>query len=298
MKLKAIFLLFNGVLVISFLLIFLMPLFLLGADSFSLFWGGHWIIALVFLVTLAAVNGYFGFNWKLFINLEKEDWPALVVFLEDRILRRGLAWPTHVRMLLNAYLITSNTEGILALEAFLRRRSPRLISRFSIPFGIPYLLMKDPAVSEAFFASLLAAGAPANREWVRWNRSFSLIQMGRPQDARGELSALSGAARDPVVRLLSLYLLDVLGRGDPAVERSVVEGRRGLRSAYSAQRLQQVIERSADNMEIVVLSKIVADARLWLYAEIPQHSPPGDASAPVGEDAPGLPAPEDSGQIH
>jgi hypothetical protein len=115
MKLKAIFLLFNSVLVVSFLLIFLMPLFLLGTDSFSLFWGRNWIIAVVFVATLGAVNAYFGLNWRLFVNLEKEDWPALVVQLEQKVLRRGLTRPMYIRLLLNAYLILSNTEGILAL---------------------------------------------------------------------------------------------------------------------------------------------------------------------------------------
>ena len=52
MKLKAVFLLFNAVLIASFLLIFLMPLFLLGIGSFPLFWGRNWIIGVVFLATL------------------------------------------------------------------------------------------------------------------------------------------------------------------------------------------------------------------------------------------------------
>jgi hypothetical protein len=44
MKFKAIFILFNGALILSFLLIFFMPFFLLGADFFSLFWTRNWII--------------------------------------------------------------------------------------------------------------------------------------------------------------------------------------------------------------------------------------------------------------
>ncbi len=294
MKLKAIFLLFNSVLVVSFLLIFLMPLFLLGTDSFSLFWGRNWIIAAVFLASLGAVNAYFGVNWRLFVSLEKEDWPALVVLLEHRILRRGLTRPMYVRLLLNAYLILSNTEGILALEAFLRKKSPRLVERFSLPFGIPYLLMKDPAVSEAFFSSLLASKRLSGRDWVRWNRSFSLIQMGRGEAAKEELAALGGSAREPVVRLLSLYLLDVLGRNDPAAERLVSDGKRALQSAYTPQGMQRVIERSGENMEVVILSKIVGDARAWLYGDgsRPAHTP---GAAPE-QGAEGLPGRSPEGQ--
>ena len=96
MKLKAVFLLFNAVLVASFLLIFLMPLFLLGAGSFPLFWGRNWIIGVVFLATLAAVNLYFALNWRIFTSLEREDWPALIVQLEERVLRRGGAATARV----------------------------------------------------------------------------------------------------------------------------------------------------------------------------------------------------------
>ncbi len=78
MKFKAIYILFNVVLVVSFLVIFLMPVFLLGSDYFSLFWTRNWVIAVVFVVTLAALNTYFLLNWGLFTRLEREDWPGLI----------------------------------------------------------------------------------------------------------------------------------------------------------------------------------------------------------------------------
>ena len=42
MKLKAIFLLLNGVLCAAFLVIFLLPVLLIGGDYFSLFWARNW----------------------------------------------------------------------------------------------------------------------------------------------------------------------------------------------------------------------------------------------------------------
>lgn len=282
MKLKAVFFLFNGVLVASFLIILLMPLILLGPSSFSLFWGRNWIIAGAFVLTLAAVNAYFILNWKLFSSLEREDWPALVVYLEQRILQKGSTRRMHVRMLLNAYLITSNTESIRALEAFIREKKPSLIGAFSIPFGIPYLLMKDAAVSEAFFASLLSTPGCADRDWIRWNRSFSLVQLGRTE-ARDELSALTAESREPAVRLLSLYLLDVLARNDGEAAQKVEEARAAMLKEHSPQHLGRLIEKAGDNMELVILSKIVRDALSW-YSRGPQETPPG-AEAPLPEAA-------------
>jgi hypothetical protein len=267
MKLKAIFWLFNAVLFVSFLLIFLMPLFLLGTDYFSLFWARNWIIAVVFIASLAALNSYFIVNWRLFRLLEREDWPALVSHLEDRILAKGKARATYIRMIVNAYLITSNTDGILALEAYLKEKKPALIPRFSLQFGIPYLLMKDPVVSETFFSSLLKEKKTAARDWMGWNRSFCLLQQNRHDEAKIELTGIFMRAKDPLLRMVSLYLLDVCARTDPEVARLLGESREMLKHSVPERTMRGKMARSGDNMEVVVLARIVQDACEWLYAE-------------------------------
>jgi hypothetical protein len=284
MKFKAIFALFNGVLVVSFLLIFFMPLILLGVEAFSIFWDRNWIIALVFLLTMGVLNAYFIVNWGLFRLLEKEDWPRLVSYLEDRILGKNQIRAMPVRMLLNAYLVTSHTDGILALEAFLKKKRPRLVGRFCIQFGIPYLLMKDPVVSEAFFADI-PAGANANsRDWMRWNRAFCLLQLSKPDQARMELAhALEGSAGDLVLRLLCLYLLDVLAKPETEDGVESARSRAELRRKFGPEEMKRKIEKSSDNMEVVVLSKIIEDARQWLYSDpiIPSAKP--EAPLPADE---------------
>jgi hypothetical protein len=267
MKFKAIFSLFNGVLILSFLMIFLMPLFLLGADYFTMFWARNWAIAVVFVVTLAVLNTYFFMNWGLFKHLEREDWPRLVSFLEERILGRGQARRMYVRMLLNAYLITSNTEGIRALEEYLRKKKPALIGTFSVQFGIPYLLMKDPGASEARFAAMLADGRIADRNWIRWNRSFGLIQLGRREEARNELSGVLGSEREPVLRMLCLYLLDVCAGQDAETGKRMGDWKESLKKDVRDRDMGKRIEKASENVQVVILSKIVQDARRWLYAE-------------------------------
>ncbi len=282
MKFKAIFSLFNGVLIVSFLMIFLMPLFLLGQEYFSMFWSRNWIIAVVFVLTLAALNTYFFMNWGLFKHLEKEDWPRLVSFLEDRILTRGQTRKMYIRMLLNAYLITSNTEGIRALEEYLKKKRPALIDAFSVQFGIPYLLMKDPAVSEGRFKEMLGTERISDRGWIRWNRAFSLIQLGRRDEARAELSGVLDTEREPVLRMLSLYLLDACAGQDAETAKRVEERRVSLRSAVKDSDMDKRIEKAAENVQVVILSKIVQDARSWLYGTAPAagQDPTNDAGTP------------------
>jgi len=269
MKLKAIFILLNAVLGIAFLVIFLTPLFLLGGDWFSVFWTRNWPIAIVFIVTLAGVDTYFLLNWKLFMALEREDWTSVAGFLEGRIFHKGRVLSTHVRLLLNTYLVTSNTEGILALEAYLAARRPGMIGRFSLQFGIPHLLAKDPKDPEAFFRGLLVSPKVADRDWVRWNHAFSLLQMKKPDDARQELDGLLDSVTEPVLLLLALYLLDVLAKDDAALESKVVRLRDGLKSRYTPATFQRDIEKAGKNMQVVVLSRLLQDAMQWLFAGTP-----------------------------
>jgi hypothetical protein len=269
MKMKAIFILLNAVLGTAFLVIFFTPLLMLGQDWFGLFWGHNWIIAVVFVVTLGGVDTYFLLNWQLFSGLEKEDWAGVASFLEKRIFRRGPVTGTRVRLLLNTYLVTSNTEGIRALEAYLLKSKPSLIGRFSLSFGIPHLLADDHRASEEFFRTLLQKPGVAERDWVAWNRAFCLLQMKSQEEARAELTALADRVTDPVLLLLVTYLLDVLARGQPTLEQKVNELRGRLARGQTRSTFQKHIEKSAGNMQVVVLSKLLSDAVAWLFAAVP-----------------------------
>lgn len=270
---KAIFLLLNAVLGVAFLVIFLTPLFLVGGDWFSLFWTRNWPIALVFAVTLAAIDTYFLLNWKLFTALENENWAEVAGFLEGRILRRGWITAGRVRLLLNTYLVTSNTEGILALEAYLAKKRPSLLAKFSLPFGIPHLLAKDPAASEAWFRAQLERPRLADRDWTRWNHAFCLLQARRRDDARSVLTDLVDQVTDPVLLLLAVYLLEAIPQPDTAAQARVAARRESLRSAHTPSSIQKAIEKSGANIQVVVLSKLLQDATQWLFAGTPAGSP-------------------------
>ncbi len=266
MKMKGIFILLNAVLGVAFLVIFLTPLFLLGGDWFNIFWSRNWPIAIVFIATLAGVDTYFALNWKLFDTLEREDWAGVASFLEDRIFRKGRVLTSHVRLLLNTYMVTSNTEGIQALEAYLAKNKPGLIPRFSLSFGIPHLLAKDPADPEAFFSRLLAADRLTDREWVAWNHAFSLLQLKKADAAQTELAELSDSVSEPVLLLLTLYLLDVMAKNDAALEAQVTAKRDKLREKHTPKTFQNAIDKSSGNMQVIVLSRLLQDAVQWLFA--------------------------------
>ena len=67
MKFRTIFILFNVVIIVSFLFVFLLPLFLLGPESSLGFWKGNWYLALFFLALIAGLNAFFIVNRQTFV---------------------------------------------------------------------------------------------------------------------------------------------------------------------------------------------------------------------------------------
>ena len=284
MKLKTIFIVFNLVVVLAFLSIFLVPLFVLGGEYFSFFASRNWIAALLFAVTFVGANLYFLLNWRLFALLEREDWPALVSWLEERIYRRGRLRATWVRLLANAYLLTSSIDGIRRLEAHLAGRRPALLRRHPLPFGLPYLLKSPPGEAQAWFARQAALPGVRQRGWLRWNHAFCLLQDQQPDAARDELLALQEprSGRDPLLLLLTLFMLDSFSKSDPGVRVRVEAQKQALRRRYPRPRLERVVERSRGNMEVLILSRLVRNALEWLYGAPSGEPVAGSAERPGG----------------
>ena len=265
MKFKTLYILFNAVIVAAFLFIFLMPLALLGADYFRLFAQKNWIAGALFLVTLIIINGYFALNWKLFRLLEREDWPALIRHLEDSLSRRSRPAKSSCRLLLNAYLITGQTEPIATLEARVRRDRPGLLPALALPFGLPYLLRGDPQASAAYFGPLAAQAGVADRGWIRWNYAFSLMQLKKQEEAGAELQALLAENPAPELRLLGLYMLAACP--GPGLREQAERGRRELAGKFTPEQWRRRLEAGGGNPQITLLAPILREAQEWLLSE-------------------------------
>jgi len=263
-KFKVIFLLFNVVLVISFLVIYLMPLFIIGWDYTRIFWAANWYLPVIFFVIIAVLNVYFAFNWRLFNLLEREDWSGLVSFLEEEIYAKNRIRRQYVRILVNGYLVNSNTDGITRLEGLVREKRPDMMPSMALAFGIPHLLKNEPAAMEQYFGEFLTKRNTRDRNWVLWDHAFALMLQKRREEARGELLGVVKASREPVLRLLSFYLLDAFSDGD--VERVLEEGKASLKKRFTPSLWQKELERAKDNVQVVILSKLVQESTEWLFS--------------------------------
>jgi hypothetical protein len=281
MKFKTIYILFNAVILLSFGFIFLMPLLLLGGDYFTLFVSKNWIAGVLFLCTLIIINGYFLWNWKLFRLLESEDWRGLIHLLEHRVYRQGRRRRATVKMLINAYVVTSSIEKISVLESHLREKKPSLLRSFALQFGIPYLLkMKDePKAAETYFGRAAERPDAPHRDWLRWSYASSLLLQRQFEAAKVTLLELLDAKLDPVLELLTVHGLSFFTGVDPQLAERVESERRRLAQRFSPEQWDKRIESNSRHIQIVLFNGIIRDAKRWLFEQ--PAAAPGPAEAPA-----------------
>jgi hypothetical protein len=271
MKFKTIFILFNAVVVFSFVFIFLFPLFLLGGEYTLGFWKSNWFLGAFFLVILGVLNGFFISNWKLFDLVEKEDWKALSDWLHVRIFEKGSFRSQYVRLYVNAAMLLSNLPAIDQLEALLREKKPKLLRRQAVLFGVGYLLRNDPDASITFFEPYLSASDVEARGWLWLDYSFSLILKNRAAEALPWLRK-AASQRDSVLALLSVYLAGNLAAASlaPGAEKDAAlafaqDRRDGLRKRFTPERWSREVEKAKNDVHVVILSRLIDDAGRWLF---------------------------------
>lgn len=267
MKFKIIFLVFNAIIIISFLFIFLVPFYLLGWDFTRSFWAQNWAVGAIFVTVMAALNGYFVWNWRLFTLLEREDWYALIDYIEDRVYTRRRLGKQHLRVLVNTYVITSQPEKITRLEQFLRENRPALVPRFALHLGIPHLLRNEPEDMKAYYGEMRSHPKCADREWIDWAYAFALMLNEEQEDAKDVLLRLLNATRNDVLAIITLYLLDAFTVGDNQVNSIVVERKKSFQSKYTVDQWSKEVERNRGNLQVVVLSRLVRDASAWVFSD-------------------------------
>ncbi len=267
MKFKVIFLLFNGIIAVSFLFVFLMPLFFLGPDYARVFWLENWYLAAVFIVIIGGLNTYFALNRQLFSLLESEDWQGLKAYLEYRVFTKKRFSQQHIRILINTYIVLSEPEKIRDLETELHTRNSRLVPRLALEFGIPRLLRNNPDEMIEYYDRYRNNPKAEQRDWLTWSYSFAVMQKQRSDEARDVLLGLSEHTREPLVRLFSLYLLDAFREADSELAQRLDEHKAEFRRRYGSGKLQREIEKNRANLQVVVLARLVKNAEEWVMSD-------------------------------
>jgi signal transduction histidine kinase len=266
-KLKAIFVIFNILIGVSFLFVVFMPAFFLGWEYAAVFWASNWYLALLFLLVLGILNTYFVYNWRLFTALQNEDWDAVILALEKRVFERKRYAAGNIRLLVNAYVVRARTEAISRLEEELRAHKPKVLRKNALLIGIPHLLSNDGAEIATYYGEFVKAASGRRKEWLRWSFAFGRMLEQRPQDARETLDDLCDNASDPIVRALSGYLLEAYAQKDESERQRIDACREVITSSHSAVEWDALVEKARTDLYVLILSKLLRDVREWLYRE-------------------------------
>lgn len=268
MKFKTLFLLFNVVILVSFAFIFFMPLPVLGWEYALSFWAQNWPISLLFLGVLAALDSYFVVNWKLFGLLEREDWPGLRTLLEAELAKKGTLGAQKTKIFLNACLIGQNPGRINELRELYVAKRVRFLPKVALSLGLPLVLEGKSDAIEAFFGPYLGnRSTGTDAPWIRWSVAFARLLRQDVVGAQPLLEAGLTDPKQPLLELLSLYLLENLKHGDPAVGLLVEDRRQKLSARLTPKEWSLHIDGLKERIILVLfMEKLIGEARQWLGA--------------------------------
>jgi hypothetical protein len=273
MKFKSIFILFNTILFFFIVLFCFSSVYILGTEVALLFWRSNWYLLLLLLSILAVFDIFYFTNAELYRLLEKEDWPALVHYLENKVFGRGKYSKRLVRLLANTYLVLSDSIGVMGLENKVTLAKPSLVADNALIFGTARILTKDFSGAVRFFEEKLDTVKPYLRHWIHLYFSFALLLDRKYERASTEFSRLTETSDNGIITGLSAYFLGnsikkALREKKQVLESLADQGRARVLKDFPRQKdWNREIAKLKTEIHAAVLSRYIDAAGQWLYSE-------------------------------
>ena len=274
MKLKYLIIAFSIIIVIVILVSVLFPVFL--AESGYIENVQYIVLPLfIFIVLLLIFLGiFFYFNYRLFSLLEREDWPALAYYLEQKIYQKGSYSERNVKLLASSYLVMTDYLSVLKLENKAMLVKPSVVAKNVLIFGSARVLSGNNKEAAVFFKTHLDKGKLNEKEvqWVRWYYGFSQLLTGDFKLAMPEFISLAMSSRDSLITGLSAYFLQ-------NTIAKTCEKEECLKTAENGKnRVKAIIRNPAEwakeagkmntDIHIAIIRKYVDEAGKWIFAAV------------------------------
>ncbi len=282
MKFKLIFIIFNAIVLFSFLFIALLPIFMLGWDYAAPFWQRSWYLLLLFLVILGGLDWYFIRNWKFFSLLETQNWDDIRDYLETRVFEEKKVGEQAVQILLTVYVQSNRPDEIQRLGELVREIRPRLHTKQLLNFSLAYLLREDYNGLGEFLAPAVNENRISLGGWIDWYWAFARLRSGFQEEGIAVLRRIAEQSRDDLLLVLSLYMLiSVVGDSQSA------EKHRGqiaaVKKKYSPALWAKKIDSRKDRLYILTLSAVLQQAGDWLIKDYEGQSTAVASAEPMEE---------------
>ena len=297
MKFKHLIIVFSIIIIFIVLITALLPLLTAGpgfAVNFRFFTLPLMIVMILLLVSLSI---FFLLNYRLFSLLEREDWPALSYYLEEKIFVKGRYNSRKVRILAGSYLVISDYPSVLKLESKAQIAKPSVIHKNALIFGSARVLSGNHKDAAAFFKSYLDKGKVKNRQWIHWYYGFSLLLGGNFNMAEPEFMSLAVSSPDPLITGLSAYFLhSSLAKYSLKPEECRLVAQNGRSRIVKALVNEYNWKKEADKMgteiHVSIVRKYIDEAGEWLFTDKtptpviippPVEKPPRKSPTPPAE---------------
>jgi len=270
LKTKDLIIIFNIILIIIILITTLLPVMLMGREITSNFMYMTLPLQIFMVLLLVCVNIFFFLNYRLFSLLEREDWPALSYYLEQKIYVEGKYSTRKVRLLAGSYLVITDYASVLKLEYKTRSAKPSVIKKNVLVFGAARILNGEQKEAAAFFETYLDKVRGKDKQWVRWFYGFSLLLSGAFSLAESEFLILAASSDDILITGLSAYFLEnsIANRSVKADECTAIakNGKdRVVNAVKNAGGWIKEANRVGTEIHIAIIRKYINEAGNWLF---------------------------------
>ena len=249
-----------------------LPYYIFGISLSLSFWRMNWPLFLVWSILFLAFIIFYFINRTLFLLLEKEDWPALVRYLEGRVIQKGRYSSRLVRLLANSYLVLSDTEAVFKLENKVGIVKPALLDGSALVFGPARILGRDISGAVRFFEQHKDTVKSGLKEWVGWYYGFALLLDRQIEKAVLEFSLLARFSGDVVITAISSYFLSenlsfALPEKEEELREISQEGRETvLKILPKIETWKREVLRLSTDIHIAIISNYMEETSNWLYS--------------------------------
>jgi len=227
-------------------------------------------LLLFIAVLLVCICVFFFLNYRLFSLLEREDWPALAYYLEQKVYVKKRYNTRNVRLLASSYLVMSDHKSVLTLESKVRSAKSSLISENVLIFGAARILSGSHAEAADFFKTYITKCKEAEKQWVSWFYGFSQLLAGAINAAESEFASLAVSSNNALITGLCAYFLGTnIGKKSVNPEKCMEISENGkervVKVLKNAEGWKKEVNKSETDIHVAIIKKYIDEAGIWLF---------------------------------
>jgi len=274
LKFKYLIIAFSILIVVFLLITALLPTLVPGsAQTVNLRYMTFPLLVLMSVI-LVCLGIFFLLNYRLFLLLEREDWPALAYYLEQKVFVKNRYNNRYVKLLASSYMVMSDYPSVSKLEnkVFLAKRS--IVEKNVLIFGSARVISGDYNGAAAFFKNHLDKSKlnKQNREWVQWFYGFSCLLNRVPDKAEDEFMSIAVSSGDANLTGISAYFLaNNLAGKSLRMQDCLVAAEKGRKRVVDTlkniENWKKEVNKSETDIHVAIIRKYVNEAGVWLFQE-------------------------------